>query len=152
MSKNKKTKSQKFQQPESNFIKHNYIYLILIFIVAYYLYLCNKVGFIQDDTYITLQYAKHFADGNGLVFNIGQRVEGFTSLIWVLLLSFTYKLGFNIESVSQVLSITFGAVNLVMSYFILPCTLFCFNYIKRFRTQNKSANVTDYAFSCRGFY
>ena len=120
MSKNKKTKtkSQKPQQSEFNFIKHNYTYLILIFIIAYYLYLCNKVGFIQDDTYITLQYAKHFADGNGLVFNIGQRVEGFTSLIWVLLLSFTYKLGFNIESVSQVLSMTFGAVNLVMSYFI----------------------------------
>ncbi|MFZ2322812.1 MAG: hypothetical protein WAV89_03840 [Ignavibacteriaceae bacterium] len=120
MSKNKKTKtkSPKSQQPESNFIKHNYIYLILIFIIAYYLYLCNKVGFIQDDTYITLQYVKHFADGNGLVFNIGQRVEGFTSLIWVLLLSFTYKLGFNIESVSQVLSMTFGAVNLAMSYFI----------------------------------
>ena len=38
---------------------------------------------VYDDTYIFLRYARNLIDGNGLVFNIGERVEGFTSPAWV---------------------------------------------------------------------
>lgn len=50
-------------------------------------------GFVQDDAYISLRYAYNFANGNGLVFNPGERVEGFTNLTWTLLASFFIKLG-----------------------------------------------------------
>jgi hypothetical protein len=36
-----------------------------------------------DDTYISLQYARNLVHGNGLVFNLGERVEGFTHPLWV---------------------------------------------------------------------
>lgn len=40
---------------------------------------------IQDDAFISFQYAKQLARGNGLVFNLGERVEGYTNFLWVLL-------------------------------------------------------------------
>lgn len=47
-----------------------------------------------DDAYITFRYARHLTDGLGLVWNVGgERVEGFTSFLHVVLLSFGMKLG-----------------------------------------------------------
>ncbi|MBN97985.1 MAG: hypothetical protein CME16_01875, partial [Gemmatimonadetes bacterium] len=43
-------------------------------------------NFIADDAFITLRYAQNLASGDGLVFNLGERVEGFTSPLWTLLL------------------------------------------------------------------
>ena len=40
-----------------------------------------------DDAYISFRYALNFAEGHGLVWNHGDPVEGYTSLLWVLLLS-----------------------------------------------------------------
>lgn len=42
-------------------------------------------AFTVDDAFISLRYAKHLVAGQGLVFNIGERVEGFTSFTWMLL-------------------------------------------------------------------
>lgn len=42
---------------------------------------------VVDDTYISLQYAKNWISGQGLVFNPGERVEGFTNFLWTALLS-----------------------------------------------------------------
>jgi arabinofuranosyltransferase len=39
-----------------------------------------------DDAYIYLVYVKNLINGNGLTYN-GMRVQGFTSILWVLLLS-----------------------------------------------------------------
>jgi hypothetical protein len=44
-------------------------------------------GYITDDTFIHLQYAKHLADGTGLVFNIGEPVYGCTSPLWAALIA-----------------------------------------------------------------
>ncbi len=47
-----------------------------------------------DDAYITFRFARHLTDGLGLVWNVGgERVEGFTSFIHVVLVSFGMKLG-----------------------------------------------------------
>jgi hypothetical protein len=40
--------------------------------------------FTIDDAYISLVYARNFASGNGLVFNLGERVEGYTNPLWVM--------------------------------------------------------------------
>lgn len=42
---------------------------------------------IYDDAYISLRYARNLVRGAGLVYNPGERVEGYTSLLWVLILS-----------------------------------------------------------------
>ncbi len=35
-----------------------------------------------DDAYISLRYARNFARGMGLVYNLGERVDGYTSFLW----------------------------------------------------------------------
>jgi hypothetical protein len=45
----------------------------------------RKVGACQDDAYIFLRYADNLVHGAGLVYNPGERVEGFTSPLWQLL-------------------------------------------------------------------
>jgi arabinofuranosyltransferase len=50
-------------------------------------------GFVQDDAYISLRYAWFFAHGEGLVFNPGERVEGFTNLSWTVLAATFIRLG-----------------------------------------------------------
>lgn len=44
-----------------------------------------------DDAFISYRYARNFADGLGLVFNRGERVEGYTNLLWVLELAALWK-------------------------------------------------------------
>ncbi len=46
-----------------------------------------------DDANILFVYSKHLAAGEGLVYNIdGERVEGFSSMLWMLLTAFGYFL------------------------------------------------------------
>jgi hypothetical protein len=40
-----------------------------------------------DDAYISYRYARNLAGGEGLVFNPGERVEGYSNLLYVLLLA-----------------------------------------------------------------
>jgi len=46
-----------------------------------------------DDAYIYFVYAKNLVNGHGFVYNVGsERVEGFTSMLWVLICSASYKI------------------------------------------------------------
>ncbi len=49
---------------------------------------------LQDDAFISFRYVRNFLDGHGLVFNIGERVEGYTNFFWIMLLAFLAKVGF----------------------------------------------------------
>jgi tetratricopeptide (TPR) repeat protein len=42
-------------------------------------------GYLLDDTFISLRYAKNLVEGHGLVFNRGEYVEGYTNFSFVLL-------------------------------------------------------------------
>lgn len=47
----------------------------------------GPVWSLDDDMMITLRYARNLAQGDGLVWNAGERVEGITNLLWALLLT-----------------------------------------------------------------
>jgi arabinofuranosyltransferase len=47
----------------------------------------------QDDAFISFRYAGHLLEGHGLVYNIGERVEGYTNLSWTLLIAGWMALG-----------------------------------------------------------
>ena len=47
---------------------------------------------ISDDAFISFRYARNLALGHGLVFNPGERVEGYTNFLWTLLLAGASKL------------------------------------------------------------
>jgi arabinofuranosyltransferase len=47
-----------------------------------------------DDAFISYRYARNLVEGHGLVFNIGEYVEGYTNLLWTLLVAAAMSLGF----------------------------------------------------------
>jgi arabinofuranosyltransferase len=40
-----------------------------------------------DDAFISFRYAENLASGHGLVFNLGERVEGYSNFLWTVLLT-----------------------------------------------------------------
>jgi len=47
----------------------------------------------QDDAYISFRYARNLLRGEGLVFNAGDRVEGYTNFLWTVLSAVPMALG-----------------------------------------------------------
>ena len=95
---------------------YGFIGVGLLALIAYYY--ARTFNFIQDDSFITYRYVKNFTEGNGLVFNIGERVEGYTCFLWVILLSGVKSLGFNFISASQVLGIISSLLTILFTYLI----------------------------------
>jgi arabinofuranosyltransferase len=48
--------------------------------------------FVIDDAFISFRYARNLVDGHGLVFNPGEKVEGYSNLLYVLLSAVGMKL------------------------------------------------------------
>lgn len=48
---------------------------------------------VQEDAFISFRYARNLVEGHGLVFNPGERVEGYTNFLWVLLTAAVMKAG-----------------------------------------------------------
>lgn len=61
--------------------------------------------FTVDDTFITLHYAKHLAHGEGPVWNVGgPLVEGYTTVLWMALLTLPEALGLSGPLVAKLAS------------------------------------------------
>lgn len=51
-----------------------------------------------DDAFISFRYARNLLDGLGLVFNAGERVEGYSNFLWMLWSAAGLGLGFEAEA------------------------------------------------------
>jgi arabinofuranosyltransferase len=60
--------------------------------VAFLVGFARLWGYVLDDTYISLRYAQHLTQGHGLVYNPGERVEGYSNFLWTLLLALPHAL------------------------------------------------------------
>lgn len=73
---------------------------------------------VVDDAMTSMQYAKQLALGNGLVFNVGERVEGYSNFLWVLFMTPIYwlstKLGFHFVSAVTLCNIVLAGANLLL--------------------------------------
>ena len=71
-----------------------------------------------DDAYISFRYARNFADGKGLVFNEGERVEGYSNFLWTILLGLLMKL-FRVDLMfwAKLLGILFSLATIALLYF-----------------------------------
>jgi len=68
--------------------------------------LCTSVWFYTvDDAFITFRYARNVVDGYGPVFNVGLRVEGFSSPLWLALLSLASISGLPIEAGAKLIGL-----------------------------------------------
>ena len=66
---------------------------------------CWRLRFVQDDAYISFRYARNLVEGHGLVFQPGDRVQGFTNPLWTLLMAIPISAGQDPVVFSQVLGI-----------------------------------------------
>jgi len=55
-----------------------------VLVAVLILHAASFLPFISDDAFISLRYAERLLDGKGLTWTDGQRVEGYTNLLWVL--------------------------------------------------------------------
>ena len=61
------------------------------------------LDFVKDDAYISFRYAHNLVEGRGLVFNPGERIEGFTNFLWTLVLAPFEAMGLDMFQVVEVL-------------------------------------------------
>jgi arabinofuranosyltransferase len=68
----------------------------------------------QDDAFISFRYAASLLHGNGLTYNPGEWVEGFTNLLWTLILALMMALGLDPVLTAALLgALSFGGVVIV---------------------------------------
>jgi len=72
--------------------------------------------FIQDDAFISFRYAEYFINGNGLVWNVGERIEGYTNFLWTLLVSGGLFYGFEPITFTYLLGMVFFLISLTFTY------------------------------------
>jgi len=72
-----------------------------------------------DDAYISYRYAQNLVDGHGLVYNIGERVEGYTNLLWTLMVAGGIALGVSASLVGHWLGFASGVLLLLATYWSL---------------------------------
>lgn len=70
-----------------------------------------------DDAFIAFRYAWNFVHHKGLVFNEGDKVEGYTSLLWVLINALAIKLSLDPERTSFILNSLFTATTSIALFF-----------------------------------
>lgn len=75
------------------------------------------LGFwILDDAYISFRYALNMLQGNGLVFNSGERVEGYTNFLWTMLMAIPIGLGFDPTLPSAIGTMLIGLSSIWLVY------------------------------------
>ena len=85
-------------------------------LVAHALYLRGLFdGNALDDAYISYRYAENLARGLGLVFNAGERVEGYSNFLWTVLLAPVAAQGGDLVLVSQILGVGCSVGALVLA-------------------------------------
>lgn len=99
-----------------------FTYGLLAIIIAIFISNMLDVRFVQDDAYTSLRYVKNLLEGKGLVLNEGERVEGYTNFLWIMILSGIEFLNHNLnlildlERTAQFLSIIFSICVLILTY------------------------------------
>lgn len=67
-----------------------------------------------DDAFIAFRYAENIVAGNGPVYNVGERVEGYTSFLWLILVALGSLFGTDIVIFSKILGLAFAVANIIL--------------------------------------
>src|SRR3954466_2543200 len=92
---------------------------ILTAAAAYYFVFVARTAFsfqgrtyfvLFDDSAISMQYARNFAHGHGLVWNAGEHVEGYSNLLWTLWMSLVHLVGVSERYTALALMVSAGGL------------------------------------------
>ncbi len=87
-------------------------------LLALILYSATAYGlnFTQDDAYISYRVVQNFLNSHGLVFNVGEQVEGHTNFGWVIYMIFTGAIGLGYIAISKLTGFLCGAGIIVITH------------------------------------
>jgi arabinofuranosyltransferase len=89
--------------------------LVLPLLVALY-EMWHFHAYTIDDAFISFRYAQNLIDGHGLVYNPGERVEGYTNFAWTLLIAGALAAGLDPEWFTTVLGGAFALGTIAVTY------------------------------------
>lgn len=95
------------------------IVALLAACAVFLLHARSYLPFFADDAFISLRYARRLLDGEGLTWNAGERVEGYSNLLWVLCSAGLGALGVDLVSSARLLGQATGlaaVAGLVVAY------------------------------------
>lgn len=120
-----KKKKQKTKQPaRRNRLNLVWVgYILLALALAAHIFLVVQYDFTQDDAFITFRYAANYLNGHGLVYNIGEQVEGYTNFLWTILMILGGRLGLDFIDFSQILGVAFGLGSIILLFFMAQFVL-----------------------------
>ncbi len=73
-------------------------------------------SWLSDDAFISFRYAQNLALGHGLVYNVGERVEGYTNFLWTVLAAGVLRLGGDLVLWSHASGVLLGLLIVVGTY------------------------------------
>lgn len=95
------------------------VYLLLAVAAAGLIRFSLVWNFVTDDAFISFVYARNLVEHGQLVFNLGERVEGYTNFLWTLLLAAGLAVGIPAEWSARVLGTGAAVGTLIVAAFVL---------------------------------
>lgn len=101
--------------------------VLILVLVAYSILFVYRSSFVInrtryfalfDDMMISMRYANHLVQGKGLVWNVGERVEGFTNPLWTLYMAIPHLLKIPLSKTSLFIQIS-GLIFLILNAIIV---------------------------------
>lgn len=96
--------------------------LLLVGLLLVLLCLAWSNRFVQDDAFISFRYADNLVRGQGLVWEAGDKIEGYTNFLWTLLMTIPLASGHDPVLFSQLLGLLCFLGTLLCTY-CLACRL-----------------------------
>ncbi|GIV97972.1 MAG: hypothetical protein KatS3mg057_2629 [Herpetosiphonaceae bacterium] len=75
-------------------------------------------SWMTDDAFISFRYAYNLVAGHGLIYNVGERVEGYTNFLWTMLAALTIALGGDPVYWSYLSGVAIALAILLLSYWL----------------------------------
>lgn len=102
-------------------VNKSFPYLLIalaFFVISIRWFLLTQTGFIADDALITYRYAENLVAGNGLVYNLGEKVLGTTTPLLTLLISLAVSLGIAAKTFAPLLNVLCDALTAILIVFL----------------------------------
>lgn len=92
--------------------------LLAVICAGFLLHAAFYWTWLEDDAFITWRYASHLVEGEGLVFNPGERVEGYSNFGWVMISAAAIRAGIDPALACRLLGVICGCLALPFSWLL----------------------------------
>lgn len=114
--------SQKTDLQKPLGLHNQYLITIIILLILTSILVIHAFhfNFLSDDAFIIARYAHNVVEGNGWVYNINDRIEGYSSFVWTAMTVFFGYLGFDYIFIIRALSLLSAIGCLFITWWISP--------------------------------